>query len=239
MNLDGYIYTNKGCREYNEDAAALEEKDGNGIYIVADGLGGHINGQIASRCVTDALIESWNTHSKTEEQFLLNKQILSANQKLLELQKEMYCTMKSTIVALEINGSSAVWAHVGDSRLYYLHRNSICDITQDHSVAYKKYKAGEITKAQIAQDEDQSCLLQALGNGQCEPDVHTQVSLESGDAFLLCSDGAWEYLYDEEILIDFLKAETANKWAKLLLLRIFERQKPECDNLTILTVIVN
>ena len=68
------------------------------------------------------------------------------------------------------------------------------------------------------------------------PEINGQLS--PGDAFLLCSDGFWEYLYDEEILIDFLKAETPEHWAELMLLRILPRITQETDNMTLLTVFV-
>lgn len=240
MRLDGYLYTNAGGRSYNEDSAAFKEEDGHGIFVVADGLGGHQHGEMASACVRDSLIEGWDASAGEDRAEQLREQIAIANQKLLDLQQEQQCTMKSTVVALTVDENSATWAHVGDSRLYYLHRNTIWNITEDHSVSYKKYKAGEITRAQICFDEDQSCLLRTLGNKErCEPDIHASGELlEPGDAFLLCSDGVWEYLYDEEILIDLLKAETAEEWAELLLLRVIARLEPENDNLTLLTVML-
>ena len=148
--------------------------------------------------------------------------------------------MKTTVAALAVNGENAVWANVGDSRVYFIHGNSIHAYTNDHSVAYKKYKAGEITREQIGSDEDQSRLLRSLGSEErSEPDVYTaDVPVESGDAFFLCSDGAWEYLMDEEILIDFLKSETAQHWAELMMLRIMERINGGNDNLSLLTVIL-
>ena len=89
-------------------------------------------------------------------------------------------------------------------------------------------------------DEDQSRLLRSLGSEERnEPDIHAaDVPLAQGDAFFLCSDGAWEYLMDEEILIDFLKSETAEHWAELMVLRIIERVRGENDNLSLLTVIL-
>ncbi|MCH5264943.1 MAG: serine/threonine-protein phosphatase [Lachnospiraceae bacterium] len=240
MKLDGYVYTNQGGRDYNEDSAAIQETDGHGIYIVADGLGGHLHGEMASACVRDSLIEGWNPYEEQDRGQSLMEQIVEANQKLIELQREQQSTMKSTVVVLTIDEERGAWAHVGDSRLYYIHGNAIQSITEDHSVAFKKYKAGEITREQIAWDEDQSSLLRSLGNNDhCEPAIHVQEdALESGDAFMLCSDGVWEYLHDEEILIDRLKAETAKEWAELLLLRMIERIDTGNDNLTLLTVIL-
>lgn len=239
MVFDAFLYTNEGGRAYNEDSAGLRQEGADGIFVVADGLGGHQFGEVASACVRDALLESWHPGEANREGWIRTR-IAEANRKVLAIARERKSVLKSTVVALVIEGEQAVWANVGDSRLYYLHGDRIERITEDHSVAYKKYKAGEITRQQIGQDEDQSCLLRAVGSeDRNEPDVCVcDVPLEPGDAFLLCTDGVWEYLKDEEILIDLLKAETAEQWAELLLLRIMGRIEGENDNLTLLTLML-
>lgn len=239
MILDSYIYTDPGGRTCNEDSAGLRQEGESGIFVVADGLGGHRFGEVASACVKDALLEGWHPGGDERTKWL-RQQIVEANRQVLAIAKEKRCVLKSTVVALAIDGEQAVWAHVGDSRLYYLHESRIKHITEDHSVAYKKYKAGEISRNQIAQDEDQSSLLRAVGSVERnEPDVCIcDMPLMAGDAFLLCTDGAWEYLRDEEILADLLKAETAREWAELLLLRMKGRISGGNDNLTLLTLML-
>lgn len=239
MIFDSYTYTSPGGRAYNEDSIGIRKDGEDGIFVVADGLGGHKFGEVASACVRDVLLESWHPGEEDKAEWI-RQQIADANRQVLEIAKERKSILKSTVVVLMIEGEQAVWANVGDSRLYYLHRNRIGSITEDHSVAYKKYKAGEILRAQIGQDEDQSCLLRAVGSeDRNEPDVYVcDSSLEAGDAFMLCTDGVWEYLRDEEILIDLLKAETAKEWAELLLLRVMERLDEGNDNLTLLTLML-
>ena len=146
--------------------------------------------------------------------------------------------MKSTAVTLLIRGNEARWANVGDSRLYHFHKGALSFVTEDHSVAYKKFKAGEITRAQIATDEDQSSLLRSLGNKERHQPASGGADLAPGDGFLLCSDGLWEHLSDGEILIDYLKSDSAEQWAEQLLLRVIARQKPGTDNLSLITVMV-
>lgn len=239
MIFDEYEYTNKGGRLYNEDSIGARQIGEAGIFVVADGLGGHQFGELASACVRDTLLDGWSPQESDRVEWL-TLQIKEANDQILRLQQEKNSVLKSTVVSLAIDGEQAVWANVGDSRLYYLHQSEIYQITEDHSVAYKKYKAGEITREQIGQDEDQSCLLRSVGSKErYEPDVCvSNVPLESGDAFLLCSDGVWEYLKDEEILIDYLKAKTAKDWAELLLVRMMARIDEGNDNLSILTLIL-
>ena len=116
----------------------------------------------------------------------------------------------------------------------------IAAVTVDHSVAYKKYAAGEITRSQIGSDEDQSSLLRALGNEECsEIDTNSTAALEEADAFFLCSDGFWENVRDEEILFDYLKADTAEAWAEELLLKIKKRMPADNDNLSFICVMLH
>lgn len=237
--FDVFEYSNQGGRSYNEDSIGSSYDDSRGIFVVADGLGGHALGEEASAIVVETIISGWDS-SEINALAQLKEKIAEANQNILQFQEEKNTVMKSTAAVLAVINSQAIWANVGDSRVYFIHKNSIYAYTKDHSVAYMKYKAGEITREQIAADEDQSRLLRSLGSKERnEPDIYVaDVPLEIGDAFFLCSDGAWEYLMDEEILIDFLKSETAEQWAELMMLRIIERVSGENDNLSLLTVII-
>ena len=228
MILDYATYTNAGGREYNEDAIGVHTGTWCTRFVVADGLGGHRNGEEAARTVVKTVIEG--------DRMSLSMLMECAQKAVLNIQQETNGRMKSTAVILEVENKVARWANVGDSRLYYLHQGRLCRVTQDHSVAYKKYKAGEITRAQIATDEDQSQLLRSLGSTHSQADLDS-VEIEPGDGFLLCSDGLWEHVTDQEICVDFLKADSAATWSKLLLLRMMERLQPGNDNLSLITVI--
>lgn len=240
MKLDQCVYTNAGGRSYNEDSVGNAEVDGYAIYVVCDGLGGHAFGKVASQAAVDVIIKCWNNDMLSERKGWLQSVVKRANNKILELQQEKNAIMKSTVVALVIDDRYAVWANSGDSRLYYIHKGELFSVTEDHSVAYKKFKAGEITKEAIATDEDQSSLLRTLGNeDRYEPAVYEiDDPLEKGDAFMLCSDGAWEYLADYEVLVDYHKAMDASHWMELMLTRIISRVDGKSDNLSMITVIV-
>ncbi len=239
MKFDVFEYTSKGGRGYNEDSLGSHSDSSGGVFVVCDGLGGHALGEVASAAAVERIITDWDTSAENIKE-LLTERIDKANQTILELQEEKSAVMKTTVAAVAINESKAVWANSGDSRVYFIHDCELHAYTNDHSVAYKKYKSGEITRDMIATDEDQSCLLRCLGNkDRYQPEItESDVPIEKGDAFLLCSDGAWEYIRDEEIVIDFLKSETAEKWAELLLLRAMERIEGGNDNISVLTVIV-
>lgn len=240
--MDVFLYSNKGGRKHNEDSAGYELYEDRSIFAAADGLGGHQQGALASQCAVRMLLNAWKEDSSVQEEpeKWLEDQISIVNDSILKLQEEHQCTMKTTLVTLLLNEQKAVWAHIGDSRLYYFHNKTLEYVTEDHSVAYKKYKAGEITRQQISIDEDQSCLLRSLGSeSRYEPDIHIlDRKVESGDAFLLCTDGAWEYLRDEELLFDLLKAKNARDWTELLMLRVMDRIPDDNDNLTILAIVM-
>ena len=204
-------------------------------------MGGHKDGQVASACVVESFLEGYKKEEEHKKEWL-EEQIRIANEKVLYLQEQQYSNMKTTVVALAIDKQSASWVHVGDSRLYYLSEGTLKEFTDDHSVAYKKYQLGQITRAEINTDEDQSSLLRTIGGNRAKPDICVLEDkgemLHDGDAFLLCSDGVWEYLFDEEIVTDYKKAGNAEEWATLLLDRIMERIPEDNDNLTLITVFI-
>lgn len=247
MTLDCYMFSNEGGKSKNEDCVSFDIKNDEGIFVLADGLGGHQLGEKASKCVCDSLIEAWSVRNESDDigdsddiEEWLKTQIAIANEKVIELQNEEHTIMKSTVVSLIIDSCKAIWANVGDSRLYYFHNGNIASNTEDHSVSYKKYKAGEITRVQLATDEDQCCLLRALGNEERnQPDINrTYENLSDGDGFLLCSDGFWEYVMEQEMVIDLHKSKTAENWINSLLLRAIKRVGTDNDNLSVIAVLV-
>lgn len=241
MTLDYFCFSNAGGREHNEDAVGTKKTGDGSLFVLADGLGGHQLGECASKCIVDSLLAAPPPQEKDSLDGWLQAQIPQSNQALLALQKECRAVMKSTVVALLIRETGAAYANVGDSRLYCIQDDAITGFTRDHSVAYKKYESGQITRQQIPTDEDQSSLLRSLGReDHCEPETYLiDTPPQKGDAFLLCSDGMWEYILDEEILVDYLKADCAETWGKLLLLRAMERIPPKNDNLSLIAIIVD
>ena len=237
--IDIYSFTSRGGREYNEDSVSYAYTPYGAVLVVADGLGGHEGGDVASQKVVETILAEPLDDNKNDKDWI-RKRLDAANQAILDEQAARANKMKSTVVALKISGTKATWAHMGDSRLYFIHNSTIAAVTEDHSVAYKKYRAGEITRAQLATDEDQSSLLRSLGvRGKLKPDFgETTAPLTAGDGFLLCSDGFWEYLQDQEILFDFLKTNNAQTWAELLLLRLVERVDGTNDNLAVITAMI-
>lgn len=247
MNYTSSYYTNRGGRTLNEDSFRLDSGENLVSAVLADGLGGHDCGEVASEIAasvifaglgkSDELDASDTSSARGEAQ---ESELLSlfeeANRIIREQQsKPGQRGMKTTAVALSVIGNCAHWAHIGDSRLYHFSADSLLFMTKDHSVSYRKYLGGQISRLDICHDDDRSSLLRVLGNETCQPDFGT-AAISAGDAFLLCSDGFWEYVYDDEMLIDLLKAETPEQWMELMLLRHIRRCPPGNDNFTAITV---
>ena len=233
MQLSAYAYTNRGGRDHNEDSLRASAEQG--IFVLADGLGGHRCGEVASQAAVDAIFTGMAQAEALEGAGLLDL-FRSANEELLRRQAQPgQEEMRTTAVALKLDGSTAVWAHIGDSRLYRFSNGELAGVTADHSVTYRKFLGGEISYMDIYHDDDRSSLLRVLGKASCSPEGG-QGEAAPGDAFLLCSDGFWEFVYREEMLTDWLKAETPEQWAQFMLLRHIRRTPPGNDNFSLITI---
>ncbi len=239
MNFLTSILTNQGGRDNNEDYAAYICRDGYGAWIAADGLGGHQAGEVASKLAADTALsrfESNPTISKQEIEEVVN----AANMAVVAGQAAdfKHSGMRTTIVGLFSNGDKTIWAHVGDSRLYWFRDGRLIGQTRDHSVSQAAVASGEITADQIRFHDDRNKLLRVLGTG---PELKIEITEPSapimqGDAFLLCTDGFWEYIYELEMEIDLAKSATPDEWLKYMSGRLYGRLGKDNDNFTALAV---
>ena len=137
MNLDTFVFTNAGGREYNEDAAGYRSFPDGGLFVLADGLGGHRFGELAAQSALSALLEAKPPTPEEDGSEWLEARIESANEAVMALQREKSAVMKTTVAALLIRGQEAHWANVGDTRVYHIHDDEMTSVTEDHSVAYR------------------------------------------------------------------------------------------------------
>lgn len=236
MKLSAYSYTNPGGRPYNEDRLGLRYEGGRGVFALADGLGGHACGEVAAALAVETLCGA--SLDPVPDQAGLLDRLQAANTRILDGQTQAgQGDMRTTAVTLSLDGPRACWAYIGDSRLYHLSGGRVTRLTQDHSVTYRKYLGGEISYLDVYHDDDRSSLLRVLGKPTCLPEGG-QLEAAPGDAFLLCSDGFWEFVYDEEILTDWLKASDPELWAQSMLLRHIRRTPPGNDNFSLIAVFV-
>lgn len=226
-------YTDRGGREGNEDSVLVLERGGRVCAVVADGLGGYGGGEKASALVTKEFSENWNGMLSPE---ILTKLLQKAHEKICEIQTPG-CPMKSTAVALAIEPGHIAWAHVGDSRLYHFYNGRLAFQTKDHSSSQIAVELGDITAEEIRFHEDRNKVFRALGqSGSVTVDAR-DLELAAGEhAWLLCTDGFWEYVLEQEMEEALRQAGTPKEWLEnmrgFLQRRLAERGQTENDNNT-------
>lgn len=238
MQIDFYGYSALGNRVENEDSYSCDRLSDTRMYaIVADGLGGHGGGRIASKTAVDTLLQCRNEQGlPTPEK--IGAWMEQANQEILR-RRSGPNHMKTTVVSLFVNGNTAIWAHIGDSRLYHFFNGRLVDYTNDHSVCQLAVRMGEISRKQIQGHPDRSKLLKVLGDNSITPEIHPPVELKPGHhAFLLCSDGLWERLQEDEIMLDLHKSATPEQWIYYLRCRGIMRKSTDVDNNTAIAVFI-
>ena len=228
--------TNRGGRKNNEDYVGYANSDKLWCFVVCDGLGGQSFGEVASEIVCETVCKSFK---KAPE--LSGKALYRYIEKAASvLGEERECTksnMSSTIVALVTDGEKAVWAHSGDSRLYYISKKRISQITDDHSIAFRDFKEGIITFDEIRTSPNQNKLLSSISDiDDLNFDVSKVIELKKGDAFVLCTDGFWEYVYEDDIEKSFAKTKSPKEWLEKMLESLHENEKENNDNYSAITV---
>ena len=194
-----YQATNVGKVRYNnEDSLAVIEPE---TYVVADGMGGAQAGEVASRMLVETVKNFLSKHLQPYDEKILSQAILLANDKILNTARrhEEYHGMGTTATILSLGGRQAHFAHVGDSRLYLLRKNFFKQMTEDHSYVETLVRRGELTAEEARVHPMKNVLMQAVGavtNLQIDT---ANFQTESGDLFLLCSDGLTNMVEDEDI----------------------------------------
>ena len=237
MKAELYGYTDIGSRRENEDSFAYETY-GEERYcaVVADGLGGHEGGKDASRIAVRHLASAWEEVRQLPAAEQLLERLAAANSEILSVRRSAD-EMKSTVAALYLWGNHAIWAHIGDSRLYHYHNGRLAHYTNDHSIPQISVQLGEITRNEIPGHPDRSRLLRVLGTEELRPEFSGPVPLAPGQhAFLLCSDGFWEYLREDEIGLDLVKSASPKQWIDYLRWRGSRRKGEDADNNTAVAV---
>ena len=215
-------------REHNEDALLLAEgtmPDGSpaGLYVVADGLGGHQGGEVASQLAIDAILSYFTQHPPTSDvapfENWLKRATFAANQAVLARQEDRTQAKKmgsTAVMALVLPGQAHL-ANVGDSRVYYMNEALIEQISVDHSLVERLVQIGQLTREEARTHKNRNVLYNSLGD-KAQIDVglyHHQ--LQPGDRLLLCSDGLSGMITDEEILeISRVYNDPATACAKLV-----------------------
>jgi serine/threonine protein phosphatase PrpC len=186
-----------------------------GLYAVADGMGGHASGEVASRTAIEGLARVIVQRLFLPElggevvlpetpPAVLQEAVQEINQAICQLQESSASDMGTTLTAAVVRDKSVLVANVGDSRTYLWHGGELIQLTADHSLVAQLVAAGAIEPDQIYHHPEKSAIFRSLGHAaEVEVDLFVQ-TLEAGDRLLLCSDGVWEMLRPdgiEEVLL--------------------------------------
>lgn len=221
-------------RATNEDAFLVDEAAG--LFIVADGLGGHNAGEVASSLAVKEIgrhIAEDRGKDIHDAGFSVNHAILDANDTIIQTAEkcESLKGMGTTVVLALVLGAGMVVAHVGDSRAYLLRSGSLKRLTEDHSLVGRWVSQGIITSEAARYHPDRHTVLMALGIGNISPSIHYE-PLQLQDQILLCSDGLTEMLTDMEIQKVILGVESPQHACNILV--DDANQKGGRDNITII-----
>lgn len=235
-------YTNQGGRPVNEDSCDIFSKQNSICAVVADGLGGHGGGEIASSMAVEMAGMFFEAQDSIESSDLYTW-FQKINEKVCGAQTDA-CRMKTTLTLLlaDMEKKKSFWAHVGDSRIYHFKDGVMSSVTVDHSVSQMAVFAGEITFEQIRHHEDRSRLLRAIGSqDEVNAEISGECDISTGNhAFLLCSDGFWEYVYEAEMEETLRSSQNPVQWLEQMSLMIQSRVDGTNDNNTAVAVwIVN
>lgn len=234
QEVDFAFYSDVGGRSNNEDAY-LAKKISNGyLFIVADGLGGHGDGEMASYLAVNS-IKEYMVNNESEN---VIDAVCFANDVVLDKQTKRSSKMKTTIALAYVTKDKTLIAHVGDSRVYAFKDNKVVHQTADHSASQLAVSVGEIRPEEIRNHEDRNVLLRALGASDNIKVELLEIQNSKYDALLLCSDGFWEYVLEGEMESELSNSKAADKWLYKLRTIQLSRAPEGCDNNTAIAVLL-
>lgn len=171
------------------------------LFLVADGVGGSEEGQAASLLTAETVVSAYYGLPGAESVAgRLEAAVRVANERILAFATETRATASTTLTSLVCAGNIGFVAHVGDSRLYWIRRGQIAQLTQDHDLVGESVRSGVLTPEEAAESGLGNVITRSIGS---QPDVIPDISeikIESKDSFILCSDGLTRHVPDQEIL---------------------------------------
>jgi serine/threonine protein phosphatase PrpC len=248
VEVKAYGVTHVGRqRQHNEDSFLVESTAR--LFLVADGMGGHAAGEIASRIAVDSISEfilhtkeddgtwphAYDEHYKRSTNRLMAA-VRMANTRVLEAMRKdaRLRGMGTTVVAAMADGDVMSFAHVGDSRAYLIRENALTRVTNDHSWVFEQVQAGMLTEAEAEKHPLRNVITRALGGAlQVNPDA-SEIKAKPGDVFLLCSDGLTGMVPENEILR--IVTESENVEAACQTLIDVANERGGLDNITAILV---
>jgi serine/threonine protein phosphatase PrpC len=239
MRFSVYQVSRKGGREKNEDRMGYCYTRDSGLFALADGMGGHPEGEVASQLALQTLAALFQRDAKptlADPLRFLHDSIIAAHHQLLRYatEKALIDTPRTTVVACVMQGNAAYWAHCGDSRLYLVRGDKLIARTRDHSYTELQETLSQVVP--MGEKFNRNVLFTCLGSpGKPVVDTAGPLLLHSGDRMLLCSDGLWGSVPDN-VIAEHLAKRTISDSAPELVETALRNAGPKSDNVTVISV---
>ena len=233
--------TRIGARRINQDRIGCWSTDECLLMAVADGLGGHLHGELAAHIAITLLGASFEREARlriSDPGNFLARAIGASHVAILREaeQRRLADTPRTVIVACIVQDGFVYWMHIGDSRLYLIRNGRIVHRTRDHTVVQQLFDAGRIREEAITSHPERNRLLQCLGGYQTpRPEPVGSERLQKSDIVLLCSDGFWNPLTQRQMLHALMSRDLTVAIPELVTLAE-DRAGRECDNVSVVAM---
>lgn len=202
LSLSSAGITDAGLvRDHNEDSYSMLSFEDTWLFVVADGMGGHDSGEVASRTAADTVCRVVQEEREQSDDLLslVEGAIGQANAEVRRQGAQKGSDMGTTLCIALVSGDTAYVANVGDSRVYWMENGAISQVTTDHSLVAKLLDAGKLTREEARNHPRANLLYRTIGIDAAVKVDTFRVDLKKGGTLLLCTDGLWGELTDEEI----------------------------------------
>jgi len=239
MRFSVYQISRKGGREKNEDRMGYCYTRESGLFALADGMGGHPEGEVASQLALQTMAALYQRDARpslADPVKFLQDAVMAGHQQLLKYagEKGLMDTPRTTVVACVLQGNTAYWAHCGDSRLYLVRGPKLVARTRDHS--YSELQDSLSTVVPLVERYNRNVLFTCLGSpGKPVVDTAGPFTLQEGDRIMLCSDGLWGTV-DDEVITRHLTTRTISDAVPELVEEALRNGGAKSDNVTVLAV---
>jgi PPM family protein phosphatase len=239
MKFSVFQVSRKGGRGTNEDRMGYCYTRTSALFLLADGMGGHPEGEVAAQMALQVITAKFQLEAKSEiadVRAFLSSAVLMAHRHIVSYatEKAMVDTPRTTVVAALIQNDSVTWVHCGDSRLYMVRDGEMLARTRDHSYMEQRQNEQPLTKS--GEPVNRNILFTCLGSPATPVfDITGPVGLQQGDKILLCSDGLWSTLADVEIVYD-LGLKPVSQAVPDLVDKALEKGGNNGDNVTVIAM---
>jgi serine/threonine protein phosphatase PrpC len=239
MRFSVYQVSRKGGREKNEDRMGYCYTRDSGLFALADGMGGHPEGEVASQLALQTLAAMFQREAKPslkDPLRFLHDAVIAGHHQLLRYatERSLMDTPRTTLVACVLQGNGAYWAHCGDSRLYLVRGDKLIARTRDHSYSELQETLSQVVP--IGERFNRNVLFTCLGSpGKPMVDTAGPLLMQAGDRVMLCSDGLWGSVSDAQI-VEQLARNSISDAVPELVETALRLGGPKSDNVTVLAV---